>query len=437
MRRNVVLAILLAGCGSHHSTSTDSGATCTPGLPGASCPDASPGDAAVDAPLACTTLGGDRGGTLHDPAVAATGESIVWDGARYDVPWSQLESSSPVLFGLYLGFAAPDGTLVAGSVHRVFPAGQYQEAGALALGNGQLGLAYLDEPGDGMTAGVRVHFARLDASGTLIAGSDVQVTDVHAPQLSVALAYSPALAQWAVIWDGQVPAGSPGYVYDHQYLSRIDASGSLVMPDAVQIDGRTSSIDAAIAWANDRWAAVISEYDADSTGHVSLAELDPTSGTVMHRIALADGDRPIGTALATDGTRYGAAWVEIDGADPTMNSAAFRIADVGGSALGAAPLVLGDDRSSGDPAIAFDGSTFRIAEDEESSTSGSMWVTRVSRDGTVLGTPGGVFATTPPYGAFPKIASDGCNDAIEWTATSSGGAPAKIQLEVLAGSAQP
>lgn len=434
MRRIVLLAILLAGCGSHHSTTTDSGVTCKPGV---SCSDARPGDAAVDAALACTTLGGDRGGTLYDPAVAATGESIVWDGSRYDVLWIQLESSSPVRFGLYLGFAAPDGTLVTGSVHRVFPAGQYQQAGRLALGNGQLGLAYTAEPSDGMTEGERVHFARLDASGMLIAGSDVQVTDVNPPQLSVALAYSPTLAQWALLWDGQVPAGSPGYVYDHQYLSRIDASGSLVIPDAIQIDSRTASIDSAIAWAKDRWAAVIGEYDADSTGHVSLAEIDPASASVTHRIALADGDRPIGSAIATDGTRYGAAWVEIDGADPTMNSAAFRIADVGGSALGTAPLVLGDDRSSGDPAIAFDGSTFRIAEDEVSSTSGSMWVTRVSRDGTVLGTPGSAFDVTPPYGAFPKIASDGCNDAIEWTATSSGGAPAKIQLEVLAGSAQP
>jgi hypothetical protein len=429
--RTLGLVFLLVGCASHGISrfDTDAGATQT---------DAAAVTAPDAGPVGCSALAADRGVTLEDPGVYAftAPRSIVWDGSRYAVLWTQRESLTPnPIFAFYIAFAEADGTIVPGSAHRVFPAGKYQLGGALALGDGELGLGYVDQPLDGLTEDMLVHFVRLDLDGTPKDGTDVPMADVWAPQLEVAIAYSPALAQWAVVWDGQVPIGG-GYEYDHQYLSRVGAANTLLQPDAVAIDGRTASDDASIVWANDRWAAAISEYDLDTTGHVSIAEIDPTTVTVTHRIALEDGVQPISMALATDGTRYGAAWVDMNDADPATNAGAFRIADVGGDALGAAPIVIGDDRSSGPPDVAFDGTTFRVVESEDGTTTGSLWLTRVSRDGDVLGTPGSVADRATSYDAVPSIASDGCNDAIAWSNTVSAD-DGSIQLDVLAGSAKP
>ena len=379
----------------------------------------------------CSALTGERNTVLH--AIGASGNltSIVWNGADYAFTWAALESSSPVLFGLDFGRADRDGELVPGSVHRIFAADRHETRGALAVGGDGYGLAYLDVPSDGLTVGMRAHFARLDRDGVLVPGSDRLLSAEHPPHQAVAITYSAPLRQWAVAWQGQVALGG-GNVETHAYLSRIDASGTVLQPNAAQLDSQRSTTEPYLApslvWARDRYAIALTEYVQIPNARVVIAEIDPATATVARRIVLRDGGRPLRVALATDGTMYGAAWMQLGLGTPAENAVWFRRAAVGGDALGTA-VALSDGRNAGEPGVLFDGDTFRVAFYRGEANVGGVWRARFSRDGAALGTPGQRFATTPPYSAFPLLASDGCNDATGWTAIT-GASPQAATLRL-------
>ncbi len=370
--------------------------------------------------LACSAFSGERNTTLYALGAAGNLTSIVWNGTDYAFTWNVLESSSPVLFGLYFGRADRDGELVPGSFHRIFAADRHETQGALAVGGDGGGLAYLDLPRDGLTVGMRAYFARLDRNGVLIAGSERRLSAEHPPHQAVAITYSAPLRQWAVAWQGQVALGG-GNVETHAYLSRIDASGAILQPNAVQLDSLRSTTEPYLApslvWARDRYAIALTEYVQIPNARVVIAEVDPTAATVTRRIVVREGGRPLRVALATDGTMYGAAWMQLGLDTPTANAVWFRRAAVGGDALGTA-VELSGGRESGEPAVLFDGDTFRVAFYRRDADGGSVWRARFARDGSVVGTPGQRFSTGTPFSAFPLLASDGCNEAIGWTATS-------------------
>ncbi len=370
----------------------------------------------VPPPSPCAALVGDRSATLRSIGASGTLNSIVWNGRDYAFTWSALESTSPGLFGLYFGRVDREGELVPDSAHRIFTADRHQTKAALAVGDGGYGLAYVDLPPDGLTAGMRVRFARLDSNGSLIAGSDRALSALHPPQTEVAIAYSAPLRQWAVAWQGYVSLGG-GNVETHAYLTRIDATCRILQPNAVLLDSLRSTTEPyqapSLVWARDRYAIALTEYVAIPDARVSIAEIDPATAAVTRRIVLREGGRPIRVALATDGTMYGAAWMQLGLDGAASNAVWFRRATVGGDALGAA-AALGEGVSAGEPSVLFDGDTFRVAFNRGD----GVWRARYSRDGSALGTPGQRFAGTPPYSAFPLAASDGCNDAIGWTAIS-------------------
>lgn len=366
--------------------------------------------------VSCVALTGDRS------ALAAPGNltSIVWNGRDYAFTWSVLESSSPVLFGLYFGRVDREGAPVPGSGHRVFTADQHQTTGALAVGDGGYGLAYVAQPPDGLTVGMRVRFTRLDLDGRLLAGSDRALSGLHTPQSKAAIAYSAPLRQWAVAWYGYEGFGG-GDTSMHAYLTRIDATCEILQPNAVLLDALRSTTESEVApslvWARDRYAIAMTEYVAIPDARVSIAEIDPRTAAVTRRIVLREGGRPTRAALATDGTMYGVAWMQLGLDGPANNAVWFRRATVGGDALGAA-VALGEGVSAGEPSVLFDGDTFRVAFNRNNEREGGVWRARFSRDGAVVGTPGQRVAGTPPFSAFPLLASDGCNDAIGWTAVS-------------------
>ncbi len=407
-----------------------------PDLPVAADACIDPGVPDVATPSRCATLGGDRSATPYELG-AGTLTSLVWNGADYAFTWVVLESSSPVLFGLYFGRADREGAPVPGSVHRVFGPDRHQTRGALAVGGGGYGLAYLDLPPDGLTVGIRARFARLDAGGALVPGSDRALSERHAHHAAVAIAYSPPLRQWAVAWQGHVPLGG-GAVETHAYLTRVGASCGVLAPDAVRLDALRSTTDPDLApslvWARDRYAIALAEYVEVPNTRVSIAEVDPASAAVTRRIVLREGGRPARAALATDGSMYGAAWMQLGLDGPAANAVWFRRAAVGGDALGEA-AALAPGRASGEPGVLFDGDTFRVAYDVDGAD-GGLWRARFSRDGVLVGTPGRRYGGAPNP-TFPLSASDGCNDAIGWTAVMGDAPPtASVRLHVRAAAAE-
>lgn len=379
----------------------------------------------------CAALTGDRSAFLASGNLS----SIVWNGHDYAITWVALESHSPVLFGLSFGRVDREGELVPGSVHRVFTADRHQTTGVLAVGDGGYGLAYVDLPPDGLTVGMRARFARLDLNGALLAGSDRALSGLHTPQSKAAIAYSAPLRQWAVAWYGYEGFGG-GNTSMHAYLTRIDATCRILQPNAVLLDALPSTTGPetapSLVWARDRYAIALTEYVSIPDARVSIAEVDPMTAAVTRRIVLREGGRPVRAALATDGTMYGAAWMQLGLDGPANNAVWFRRADVGGDALGAA-VALGEGVSAGEPSVLFDGDTFRVAFSRNNEREGGVWRARFSRDGAVVGTPGLRFAGTPPFSAFPLLASDGCNDAIGWTAiTGSVSQATSVRLHIRA-----
>jgi len=348
--------------------------------------------------------------------------------ARADV-----ERAGPLL--AVFALADRDGDVLPGSVHRIFDTPEDCVSGVLAVGDGELGLAFIRGSADGLTVNNRAWFARLDRDGVPIAGSAMRLSDERSPHHGVAIAWSPVRSEWAIAWGGTVPIGG-GYVNHHAYLSRVDASGAILAPNAVQFDALTSTVspgDApSLVWATDRWAIALAEYVEVGNTRVVVAEIDPVSAAVSRRIVIDDeGARPHRVAMASDGTMYGVAWTEIVSFPPPENAMHFRRADVGGDVLGE-DLVLGEAAlTSGEASLVFDGATFRLVFSEGTGSTGSVWSARIARDGTVLGTPGTLFAGTPPYSAFPLLATDGCSDAVAWTAilpTSPQRAEARLQV---------
>lgn len=365
----------------------------------------------------CSALPDDRSDVLHSLGAGGNLTSLVWNGVDYAFTWAALESSSPVLFGLYFGRADRGGALMPGSTHRILPTGRYATRGALAVSGGGYGFAFIALPPDGLTVGMRAHFARLDGAGVLIPGSERALSAQHTPHLAITIAYSAPRREWAVAWQGQ-DALVRGGVEHHAYLTRINASCGILRPDATLLDGLRSTTDPYLApnlvWARDRYAIGLTEYVDIPNARVAIAEIDPTTAAVTRRIILHEGGRPLRVSLATDGTMYGAAWMQLGLDTPSAHAVWFRRATVGGDALGSS-VVLGNGRESGEPGVLFDGETFRVGFAHLDANASNVWWTRFTRDGAAVGVPGPRFEGTTPFSPFPLLASDGCNDAVGWT----------------------
>ncbi|MCB9594043.1 MAG: hypothetical protein H6719_15020 [Sandaracinaceae bacterium] len=423
-----------AGCtdaGAMDAGAMDAGATDAGAL------DAGAMDAgAMDAgpPGACAALAADTTHLLHDADTSASLGSVVWDGAGYAVVWAQLTSRDPVIFALYFGRADREGNPVPGSVRRLFEDAELQVGGALALGDGELGLAYTRGATTGLTVSNRTWFARLALDGTPLDGTGVRLSDDHWPQHGHDVAWSPTLRQWAVAWEGTDPPGG-GIVSHHVYATRVDAAGAVIDATPNRLDALTSTVfhgSSALVWTGDRFAIGLAEYASVSSTRVVVVELDPATGAAARTIVVAAPTRrPSKVSLATDGATYGVVWNDIE---PT-STASFRLAAVGGDPIGDA-IAVGGAAGVSSPTVTTSGGTYRVAFHEGDGSTAAVWWMRIGDDGVVLDAARLVATGTPPYSSFPDMATDGCNDAIGWVGIGSlptGGQDTEIHLDVIAG----
>jgi hypothetical protein len=396
-------------------------------------PDASASDATIEAgdaepraadggAGACTSLPADRASLVYALNASGSGRSIAWDGRGYGVTWSALESSMPVRYGTSFARLSPSGDLVPASAHRVFAGNEHEGPSALAVGQGGFGVAMIRGSASGMTVANRVWFARLDPDGALVPGTARLLSGEHPPHHSVAIAWSPTLRIWAVAWQGTVPLGG-GLVEHHTYLSRIAEDGSVLMPEATQLDALVSTNSPgeapSLVWTGDRFAIALAEFNMVGAARVVVVEIDPLTAAITRRIVIDSVDRPHRATLATDGEIYGVAWMGIVSSDPNHNTMHFRAASVGGDAIGSTRTIGDPALRAGEPSVVFAGSTFRLYFHSDNATTGDTWRAQLDRAGTIIGTPGPVTRGTPPFSTVPLAATDGCNDAVLWTAVQN------------------
>ena len=81
---------------------------------------------------------------------------------------------------------------------------------------------------------------------------------------------------------------------------------------------------------------------------------------------------------------------------------------------------------------------FRVVYNRRDDPGGDVRLQRFDVDGAAVGAAEMVVPGTPPFSAFPRIATDGCNDGIAWYGVSSGSPQmSTMYLHLEAGSALP
>ncbi len=390
------------------------------GAPDAGASDASTPDAGV--PVGCTRrVGPERDTVLRDATRSVAASSIVWDGRRYAIVWTEIATIDPVTLTLFVAFVDREGNVLA-TPRRIFgDDARSLSEGAIALGPEGYGLAFIRGDERGASVARRAYFVRLDRMGAVVPGTEVALTTEHAPHASPALAWSEPLATWTATLEGTEPLGG-GFVHGHILAVRLDAGGAVVdTPRRLDaLASARSDLATSLAWAGDRFAVAIGEYASASSTRVVIVELDPETGEVSRRIPVGALARPGYLSLASDGAQYGVAWAEID-----WGRVYFARAAVGGDALGdPTPIEAGPGTARAQtPTVLFDGATYRVALDVISDARGQTWLARFDATGALIAPAAPMFESSAPhYASGPRLATDGCDDIVVWTSNTASSA---------------
>ncbi|MCA9608795.1 MAG: hypothetical protein KC619_24495 [Myxococcales bacterium] len=376
--------------------------------------DAGMGDAGPGNPDAgyCTVVSTDLDTIADVPGAYGGMGSIAWDGHRWAVVWQIRTSSTPLRHDLWFGAMTASGSWIPASVHRIFADADTRTFGELAAGDGELGLSYVrgDENGVGPTSGIR--FARLDLDGYPIAGEGVPLSALHPPQLASSLAWSPTLRQWAVAFRGTEPLDD-GHIQNHVYVTRLDASGT-VIDTTDRLDALTTVSfqgRGAIVWTGDRFAVAFADRGATPDTQVSVVELGPGDGSIERRIVVDVTERASSVTLASYGGHYGVAWQALT---TSSYEALFRRPTVGGAPTGTTRRLGLEEEITSDVAVIGAASGFRVYYNRRNGSDTSVDLERFGLDGAPSGIAEPAFVGSPFPSAFPRAATDGCMDAVAW-----------------------
>ena len=163
--------------------------------------------------------------------------------------------------------------------------------------------------------------------------------------------------QFLVVWDDS--RGTSLEVYG----ARVDASGTVIDPSGIDITNGAASTQEfpAVAWNGSHYLVAWQDLRADASGDVEAARLSAT-GTVLDPtgipIAATPAHGETDPSVATDGTQFLVSWT---GDDQTLGTSilASRVSDAGAVAVAAAVSdTAADDNDYS--AAAWDGSLFLV-----------------------------------------------------------------------------
>ena len=215
------------------------------------------------------------------------------------------------------------------------------------------------------------------------------------------------------VWvDGRQPSA-------HIYGTRVDATGAVLDPRGIAI-GTTTGIQHAPAVAYGAGTFLVAWEQGSSSPKIYVSRVTP-DGTVVDpagiAVAAADYNDQLAPAIAFDGTNFMVTWGV--GMSSGGRIVAERISPAG-KILDATPITVSDIRSvyteaQGDPAIAFDGTNYLVAWQDDRGTWWDIYANRISPAGLVLDGNGFVVANTSDGENDPGIAFDGTNYLVVWT----------------------
>jgi hypothetical protein len=398
------------------STGADAGST--PDAGGGSTPDAG-GAVASDAGGAPPDGGSPTGcpgaeDVLDVPTVVGPGNAslprLVHDGAANAIVWTEYDGAD---FEVWFSWVDAGMERLPGGSHVVTPDdGHLSALARIAWSGTEFGLVYADDRN--MTTDRAVYFARLDATGTPIPGSEVQLGGQAGTQDDPAVVWDPVNDQWGVAWV-HMPGGGDVDVH----FARIDANGAIVAGSELEV----STIPAGWGWLSYSGSSPLiwngSEFVVVWTTQdtVVLSEIPPLGGAPSNIYVGGVGAQvPTRAAIAWDGARYGLTWMNWDFGHYRVH---FALVDAAGLVAGTdTPLGTTTDYS-GEPSIVWTGTHHAVAWGDEivqpsMTVAGEIWTALFDASGALV--PGSKRALTcdPDLDWFSTIHWDGASLSIAY-----------------------
>ncbi len=140
----------------------------------------------------------------------------------------------------------------------------------------------------------------------------------------------------------------------------------------------------------------------------SAGVLQDTSGFVLSSSGNGEGE----AAVASDGTNYLVVWSDQRGGDRDIYG--IRVSGAGAVLDSAAFAISSETRDQRYPAVAFDGTNYLVAWQDDRSGNSDIYAGRVTPSGTVLDSSGIVVCDDASYQVTPRVASNGSNSLVVW-----------------------
>ncbi len=322
---------------------------------------------------------------------------VAWSGTEYGVAWSDdRETGNREIYFARIG---PGGVKIGGDVRVASAVGSSSHPSLAWAGSGW-GVAWRDErDGNG-----EIYFGRIGADGVRI-GGDVRLSDT--PGLSTQPSLVWAEGEYAVAWRDEA-SGAPVI-----RLTRIDAGGSEIpgagtrLSDAPGMDaGRGPSL----AWTGSGFGLA---WDDTRFGNpeIVLALLSTAGELRGPVIRVTDEPRnSTGPSLVWTGAGFGVAWRDFRGGNFEVYFARLGAA---GARLDADVRVTADPALSTTPSLAWTGSEFGLAWQDNRDGNAETYFARLDAAGARVG--GEMRVTSAPgESAAPDLRWSGDAYALVW-----------------------
>jgi hypothetical protein len=403
-------------------------------------PDAGPdaGSPGMDAgPDAGMVLCADDGGLFPDASYCGvanvTGVSLqlstqyadrpelLWNGCNYGAAWFERPQAGTT-FNIFFNFISSSGQTSGSSVQVSSANGLTHAQVSGAWSGSEYGLTYYEN----LTATpyYRNLFARVDATGNPVPGSEIPLASSSLTQLTPHIAWNPLDSEFGVAW-----VEEPQGIVTQEYLYMARISDGAVVPGSVtqiRTSGSISLSDTGshiLIWTGSQYALTWSEAGAPYVGEITrTGQLTAASMTAVGSGVVA----PMRSVVAFNGTEYGIAWMDYR---TNTYEVHFGLANAGGGYVAGSDQLLGTaGLYSGEPDIVWDGSQFVVVWDEGTAPI-RVWVARLTPTGTLVPGNPQTLTCSADDEWFPTISWNGAQHAVTYDRTF--GTPEQSEQELL------
>lgn len=357
-----------------------------------------------DEPVDCAAFPASGGGRL--PIDTGVHRPIVtWTGSGYALSWYDVPN------GAFVGFANLDGELDPASVRSIDPRGLFPRT---AFNGDEYAVVHIRE-GGGTDEPLprKLFFTRLDASGDIVVGSQVQVGTTLYPE-DPAVVWDERSRQWGVLWEDHDSGGV--------FFARVDASGAPVADSQLRlspedVSGQLGGGGAPLLAIDGEFIAVWSEA---LPGRVQLARIggDGNVRSVSSQPASqpAPGGQPYRASITWDGHGYGVAWME---SSATSWQIYFARARADASFVSDSVVRLGElGEEQSHPQVLWTGNGYSVFwSSYQQPDDADVWLTPLSAD--AVPQPRQQLTSGGTREWFPNAVWDGCRHVVLYAADGS------------------